>query len=83
MSYFSIFPGSTWLSSLYITVTIRYATVYQEICFLETLIIWQVFIPYAYAPQFYKGNSEFKDHYKLIPKATLVPNSFRALEQSL
>lgn len=46
-------------------------------------IIWPSFTPYAYAPQLHKGNSEFKHHHKLIPKATLVPNSIRALEQSL
>ena len=38
---------------------------------------------YVYAPQFYKENSKFKNHYKLIPKATLALNSIRALQQSL
>lgn len=46
--------GSTWFTRLYVNVTIRYVTVYQDIWFLEKLIIWQVFTCYAYAPQFYK-----------------------------
>lgn len=58
--------GSTWFTRLYVSVTIRYVTVYQDIWFLEKLIIWQVFTCYAYAPQFYKRNFEFKGDFKLI-----------------